>query len=38
VWQEVVEEVEKRRSLLGADVVLDRRHFRVLQDRLGRHC
>ena len=38
VWDEVVEEVEKRRSLLSADVVLDRRHFGVLRDRFGRHC
>ncbi|MET9002582.1 WYL domain-containing protein [Amycolatopsis sp. NPDC004169] len=38
VWQEVVEEVEKRRSLLSADVVLARRHFEVLRDRFGRHC
>ncbi|WIY01418.1 WYL domain-containing protein [Amycolatopsis mongoliensis] len=38
VWDEVVEEVEKRRSLLTADVVLDRRHFGVLRDRFGRHC
>lgn len=38
VWREVVEEVEQRRSLLSADVVLDRRHFGVLRDRFGRHC
>jgi predicted DNA-binding transcriptional regulator YafY len=38
VWDEVVEEVEKRRSPLTADVVLDRRHLRVLRDRFGRHC
>lgn len=38
VWKEVVEEVEKRRSLLTADVVLDRRYFGVLRDRFGRHC
>ncbi|MGW4528072.1 helix-turn-helix transcriptional regulator [Amycolatopsis sp. NPDC004378] len=38
VWEEVVEEVEKRRSPLTADVVLDRRHFGVLRDRFGRHC
>jgi predicted DNA-binding transcriptional regulator YafY len=38
VWEEVVEEVEKRRSLLTADVVLDRRYFGVLRDRFGRHC
>ncbi|MEU5266556.1 WYL domain-containing protein [Amycolatopsis sp. NPDC021455] len=38
VWDEVVEEVEKRRSLLSADVVLDRRYFGVLQGRFGRHC
>ncbi|WP_328617418.1 WYL domain-containing protein [Amycolatopsis sp. NBC_00355] len=38
VWEEVVEEVEKRRSPLTADVVLDRRYLRVLRDRFGRHC
>ncbi|MEU0794296.1 WYL domain-containing protein [Amycolatopsis sp. NPDC005961] len=38
VWEEVVEEIEKRRSLLTADVVLGRRHFGVLRDRFGRHC
>ncbi|MGW5724235.1 helix-turn-helix transcriptional regulator [Amycolatopsis sp. NPDC003865] len=38
VWDEVVEEIEKRRSPLTADVVLDRRHFGVLRDRFGRHC
>ena len=38
VWAEVVEEIEKRRSLLTADVVLDRRYFAVLRDRFGRHC
>lgn len=38
VWDEVVEEIERRRSLLTADVVLGRRHFGVLRDRFGRHC
>ncbi|GLY38615.1 transcriptional regulator [Amycolatopsis sp. NBRC 101858] len=38
VWEEVVEEIERRRSLLTADVVLGRRHFGVLRDRFGRHC
>ncbi|WP_329045374.1 WYL domain-containing protein [Amycolatopsis sp. NBC_01488] len=38
VWDEVVEEMEKRRSLLTADVVLERRYFGVLRDRFGRHC
>ncbi|SEF25180.1 Predicted DNA-binding transcriptional regulator YafY, contains an HTH and WYL domains [Amycolatopsis pretoriensis] len=38
VWDEVVEEIEKRRSLLTSDVVLARRHFGVLRDRFGRHC
>lgn len=38
VWKEVVEEMEKRRSLLSADVVLARRHYGVLRDRFGRHC
>ncbi|WP_290060312.1 helix-turn-helix transcriptional regulator, partial [Amycolatopsis solani] len=38
VWEEVVEEVEKRRSPLTADVLLDRRHLGVMRDRFGRHC
>ncbi|MEV7098819.1 WYL domain-containing protein [Amycolatopsis sp. NPDC051045] len=38
VWREVVEEVETRRSLLSAEVVLDRRYLGVLRDRFGRHC
>ncbi|MFJ7219605.1 helix-turn-helix transcriptional regulator [Amycolatopsis sp. NPDC098790] len=38
VWDEVVEEIEKRRSLLTADVVLERRYFAVLRGRFGRHC
>jgi len=38
VWDEVVEEMEKRRSLLTAHVVLGRRYFGVLRDRFGRHC
>lgn len=38
VWADVVEEIEKRRSLLTAEVVLERRYFAVLRDRFGRHC
>ncbi|NBH10808.1 WYL domain-containing protein, partial [Amycolatopsis sp. SID8362] len=38
VWEEVVEEVEKRRSPLTADVVLARRHLDVMRNRFGRHC
>ncbi|RSD11490.1 helix-turn-helix transcriptional regulator [Amycolatopsis eburnea] len=38
VWEEVVEEVEKRRSPLTADVVLAKRHLDVMRDRFGRHC
>ncbi|HEY3469453.1 MAG TPA: WYL domain-containing protein [Amycolatopsis sp.] len=38
VWDEVVEEVEQRRSLLTADVVLARRHLDVMRGRFGRHC
>ncbi|MGK3208338.1 helix-turn-helix transcriptional regulator [Amycolatopsis sp. MEPSY49] len=38
MWDEVVEEIEKRRSLLTADVVLDRRYFDVFRGRFGRHC
>jgi len=37
-WNEIVEQMEVRRSGLTATVVMDERHLWVMQDRLGRHC
>ncbi len=37
-WEEVVQEIERRRSLLSATIVLDGRYLRVMRDRFGRHC
>ena len=37
-WDEVVEEVERRRSPLSASVLLDARYLNVMRDRFGRHC
>jgi predicted DNA-binding transcriptional regulator YafY len=37
-WNEIVEEMEVRRSGLTATVLMDERHLWVMQDRLGRHC
>ncbi|WP_433156977.1 helix-turn-helix transcriptional regulator [Kribbella sp. CA-247076] len=37
-WNEIVEQMEERRSGLTATVLMDRRHLWVMQDRLGRHC
>ncbi|TDD22813.1 WYL domain-containing protein [Kribbella turkmenica] len=37
-WNEVVEQMEGRRSGLTATVLMDERHLWVMQDRLGRHC
>jgi predicted DNA-binding transcriptional regulator YafY len=37
-WGEIVERMEERRSGLTATVLMDRRHVRVMQDRLGRNC
>lgn len=37
-WNEVVEQMEERRSGLTATVLMEGRHLWVMQDRLGRHC
>ncbi|WP_132210699.1 helix-turn-helix transcriptional regulator [Kribbella steppae] len=37
-WNEIVEQMEVRRSGLTATVLMDERHLWVMQDRLGRHC
>lgn len=37
-WNEVVEQMEERRSGLTATVLMEERHLWVMQDRLGRHC
>ncbi|MFF0268007.1 helix-turn-helix transcriptional regulator [Kribbella sp. NPDC004536] len=37
-WAEIVERMEERRSGLTATVLMDERHVRVMQDRLGRNC
>ncbi|MEV5694596.1 helix-turn-helix transcriptional regulator [Micromonospora globbae] len=37
-WQRVVEEMERRRSLLSATVLVDARFVPVLQSQFGRHC
>jgi len=37
-WQEVVEEVERRRSPVTATVLVDARFVAVLRDQFGRHC
>ncbi|OLF14917.1 helix-turn-helix transcriptional regulator [Actinophytocola xanthii] len=37
-WDEVVEEVERRRSLVSAVVLVDARLVRVLRGQFGRHC
>lgn len=37
-WDEVVGEMERRRSLVGATVLVPARLLPVLQDRFGRHC
>ncbi len=37
-WNEIVEQMEVRRSGRTATVVMDERHLWVMQDRLGRHC
>ncbi|MGY1716884.1 helix-turn-helix transcriptional regulator [Geodermatophilus sp. SYSU D01106] len=38
VWEEVVGELERRRSLVGARVRVPARLAPVLRDRFGRHC
>ncbi|MEV0701151.1 WYL domain-containing protein [Saccharopolyspora sp. NPDC050389] len=37
-WARVVEEVEQRRSLVSAVVLIDARFFPVLRTHFGRHC
>jgi predicted DNA-binding transcriptional regulator YafY len=37
-WERVVDEVEQRRSLLPATVLIDARYLAVLRDQFGRHC
>ena len=37
-WERVVDEVEQRRSLLSATVLISARLVAVLRDRFGRHC
>lgn len=37
-WQEVVGEVERRRSRTWATVLVEARYVPVLQDQFGRHC
>ena len=37
-WAHVVDEMEQRRSLLAATVLISERYLWVLQDRMGRHC
>jgi predicted DNA-binding transcriptional regulator YafY len=37
-WKQVVDEMEERRSLLSATVLIAERFLPVLQDHFGRHC
>ncbi|GAA3103028.1 WYL domain-containing protein [Nonomuraea salmonea] len=37
-WQEVVEEMERRRSTVAATVLIAARFVPILRDRFGRHC
>lgn len=37
-WEEVVEVVERKRSLLSATVLIEERFVRILRDHFGRHC
>ena len=37
-WQEVVGDVEERRSRTWATVLVEERYLAVLRDRFGRHC
>jgi predicted DNA-binding transcriptional regulator YafY len=37
-WTRVVDEVEQRRSLLSATVLIETRFLPVLRDHFGRHC
>lgn len=38
VWEHVVDEVERRRSLLSATVLIDAHALPVLRTQFGRHC
>ncbi|MFI7705344.1 helix-turn-helix transcriptional regulator [Nonomuraea sp. NPDC049480] len=37
-WERVVDEVEQRRSLVSAVVLIEARYVHVLRDQFGRHC
>ncbi|GII04578.1 helix-turn-helix transcriptional regulator [Planobispora takensis] len=37
-WGRIVDEVERRRSLVSATVLVGAVHLRVLRDQFGRHC
>ena len=37
-WQQVVEEVEQRRSRTWATVLIETRFVPILRDQFGRHC
>lgn len=37
-WQQVVDQMEQRRSMVSATVVIEAKHVRILQDHFGRHC
>jgi len=37
-WERVVDEVERRRSLLSATVLIVERYLPLLRDHFGRHC
>lgn len=37
-WDEVVTEMERRRSATSATVLIDARFVRILRDHFGRHC
>jgi len=37
-WDEVVDQMERRRATLSATVLLDARFFPILRDHVGRHC
>ena len=38
VWEEVVEEMEGRRSRVWATVLIEPRYVPILRDHFGRHC
>ncbi len=37
-WDEVVEQMEERRSRTWATVLVEQRYLPVMRDRFGRHC